>query len=134
MQAVPRKDTAAEVALRKELHARGLRFRKDCKPDSSLRCKADVVFRKAKLCVFVDGCFWHRCPLHFSPPRANSAWWAEKIESVVERDSRQGRLLLDHGWKVLRFWEHEVREDVSSCAAAIERAIQSGASSKTRRT
>src|SRR4051794_13269539 len=71
MRAIPSRDTAPEIALRKALHRNGLRFRVDVAPVSELRCKADIVFRSARVCVFVDGCFWHGCPDHFSLPKAN---------------------------------------------------------------
>lgn len=108
MQANLPRDTGPEVLLRQSLHAAGLRFRKDCRPDPSLRCKADVVFPRQKLCIFVDGCFWHRCPVHFELPRTNSAWWDEKTDATVERDKRQTHFLASKGWTVIRVWEHDV--------------------------
>ncbi len=61
--------------------------------------------------MFVDGCFWHRCPSHFTAPRANAAWWEEKIEANVERDRRQTTQLAKFGWTVVRIWEHEVLQN-----------------------
>jgi DNA mismatch endonuclease (patch repair protein) len=123
MQAVLSKDTSPEIVFRKALHAAGLRFRKELRPVPSLKCKADVVFIKQKLCIFIDGCFWHRCSVHFKLPKSNSDWWKEKIASVVERDTRQTKLLKDSGWTVVRFWEHEVRDDVSRCVETIRRLL-----------
>ena len=108
MQSVPSRDTGPEVALRRQLHARGLRFRKDSRPEPDIRCKADIVFTRARVCVFVDGCFWHGCPQHFTPPKTNTEWWLEKIEDNIRRDREQTRRLQENGWIVLRFWEHEV--------------------------
>lgn len=108
MQAVKRQDTKAEVLLRRRLHAVGLRFRKEIRPEPGLRCKADIVFPRQRICIFIDGCFWHCCPIHFKPPKKNSAWWKEKIQATVERDGRQRRFLESRGWKVLRFWEHSI--------------------------
>lgn len=124
MQAVKRQDTAAEILLRRRLHAAGLRFRKEIRPEPDLRCKADVVFPRHKVCIFIDGCFWHRCPAHFKVPKTNSPWWEEKIQATVERDSRQQHLLQSRGWTVLRFWEHnispaEIDEAVRLIAAAV---------------
>ena len=98
MQAVPSQDTAAEVKLRSGLQRTGLKFRKDNRPVSRVRCKADVVFRLAHVCVFVDGCFWHGCPGHFRVPKTNSNWWKEKIRDNIERDARQNRELEEMGW------------------------------------
>jgi DNA mismatch endonuclease (patch repair protein) len=111
MQAVLQRDTTPEVKLRRALHMAGFRFRKDCRPELALRCKADVVFRRQKVCVFVDGCFWHRCPVHFELPKANTAWWDEKIQATVDRDVKQTRLLESLGWRVLRVWEHDLVGD-----------------------
>jgi DNA mismatch endonuclease (patch repair protein) len=108
MQTVRRRDTQPEMALRSALHEAGLRFRKDFKPEPDLKCKADIVFPKKKVCIFVDGCFWNRCRQHFVLPKANSAWWKEKIQSTVDRDLNQTRLLRSRGWRVHRVWEHEI--------------------------
>src|SRR5262249_32457708 len=82
----------------------------ETRPEASLRCRADVVLRDAKVCVFVDGCFWHGCRRHFATPRSNAAWWREKIAANVERDRRQARLLRKRGWTVVRLWEHQISE------------------------
>lgn len=111
MQAIPSRDTAPEKALRSILHRMGLRFRKDREPVEGVRCKADVVFRKARVCVFIDGCFWHRCPKHFRPPKTNTEWWLEKVKDNQERDNRKTMLIKKHGWMVLRYWEHEIQHD-----------------------
>src|SRR5437899_9492335 len=82
-----------ERILRRVLYSAGLRFRKDHRPDQTLRCKADIVFPRQKVCVFVDGCFWHGCNIHFAIPKTHSAWWKEKIHATIERDQRQTVLL-----------------------------------------
>ncbi len=123
MQAVWQRDTVPEVALRRALHTLGLRFRKDCRPEPNMRCKSDVVFRRQKLCVFVDGCFWHRCPLHFVLPKTNSAWWNEKVQATVERDLRQMRALRARGWQVVRVWEHEVSGGIHRIVARVLHAL-----------
>ncbi len=109
MQATPSRDTAPEKALRSTLHRMGLRFRKDVRPVESVRCKADVVFTKAKVCVFIDGCFWHGCPEHFHPPKTNTEWWIEKIQDNINRDKAKTAIIEKNGWKVFRFWEHEIQ-------------------------
>jgi DNA mismatch endonuclease (patch repair protein) len=107
MRNTPSRDTPAELALRRLLHAKGLRYRVDARPMKSLRRKADIVFGPAKVAVFVDGCFWHNCPEHGSAPKANAEWWADKLRTNVERDRDTDAQLSAEGWRVLRFWEHE---------------------------
>lgn len=111
MQSVGSADTSAELLLRRALHASGLRYGKETRPELSVRCKADVVFPGQKVCIFVDGCFWHGCPLHFRVPKTNAPWWEEKIAGNVERDRRQTKIFQERGWTVVRIWEHEVRSD-----------------------
>lgn len=116
------KGTAPELALRRELHRRGLRFRVQYQPLPRVRVTADVVFTRARVAVFVDGCFWHRCPEHGTDPRANADWWAAKLDANVSRDRRTGELLQDHGWTVLRIWEHvPAAEAADRVAAAVSR-------------
>jgi len=113
MRANRSRDTKPELLLRSELHRRGLRFRVDHKPEASLRSRADIVFTKARVAVFVDGCFWHGCPEHGTNPRSNASFWREKIETNKRRDVRVTEDLRRLGWKVIRVWEHE-----ATCAAA----------------
>jgi DNA mismatch endonuclease, patch repair protein len=108
-----RSESAVERALRSELHRRGLRFRKHGSPLPGLRCKADVIFTRQRLAVFVDGCFWHRCPEHRSAPKANAGWWTAKLDANVARDRRNDRILRDAGWTVLRFWTHTPTAEMS---------------------
>jgi DNA mismatch endonuclease (patch repair protein) len=107
MRANRRVDTAPEVALRSELQRRGLRFRKDLLLRlSGGRVRPDVAFTRAKVAVFVDGCFWHVCPDHGQIPKANRDYWKPKLARNVERDRRNDAVLAEEGWKVLRFFEH----------------------------
>ena len=125
MRATGRRDTACEMRLRKELFGLGLRYRVDFAPIAGMRQRADVVFGKAKIAVFVDGCFWHMCPLHASSPKANSAWWREKLEANVARDERNRSALIAAGWRVIRVWEHELRNDGAiRIAKEIEQALR----------
>jgi DNA mismatch endonuclease (patch repair protein) len=107
-----RSESSAEIALRSELHRRGLRFRKHIAPLRGLRCKPDIVFTRRHLAVFVDGCFWHRCPKHGSEPKANSEWWRRKLDANVARDRRNDAALAEAGWTVLRLWTHEPMEEM----------------------
>lgn len=114
MQNTRRRDTGPEIALRSLLHRAGLRFFVDRSPLHGCRRRADIVFPRIKLAVFVDGCFWHSCPQHGTLPRANHHWWVEKLKSNQQ--------LSTAGWTVLRFWEHEEPQ----CAArVVMRAIRS---------
>jgi DNA mismatch endonuclease (patch repair protein) len=101
------RDTRPEKLIRSHLHSLGLRFRKHARPVPSLRCEADILFRRARVAVFIDGCFWHGCPEHGHTPRRNSDYWQAKISRNVERDRRHDRQLTDEGWKVIRVWEHD---------------------------
>ena len=102
--------TGPELALRRELHRRGLRFRVNVQ---DLPGRPDIVFTRARLAVQVDGCFWHGCPMHAVAPKANAYWWKAKIAANRERDARSDRLLAESGWLVLRAWEHEAAGQVA---------------------
>jgi DNA mismatch endonuclease, patch repair protein len=120
MRRTGRRDTAAEVAIRRELHRRGHRYRVDLRPSDRLRTRADIVFTRWRVAVFIDGCFWHGCPEHWTAPKANAAWWRQKIETNVARDRRTDTALTAQGWLVVRIWEHE---DVRAAVARIEIAL-----------
>src|SRR4051794_29597338 len=108
MQGNRRRDTAPERALRSQLHCLGLRFRVDLKLDSGRSApRPDVAFTRARVAVFVDGCFWHGCPQHGVRPRTNAGYWAAKVRRNQERDRRNELALEQAGWRVLRVWEHE---------------------------
>jgi DNA mismatch endonuclease (patch repair protein) len=106
MQRTKRRDTPAELALRSALHRRGHRFRVD-HPLPGLRRRADLVFTRDRLAVFVDGCFWHACPEHATWPKTNEGWWRDKILGNVARDRDTNERLARMGWAVERVWEHE---------------------------
>jgi len=111
MKAAKPRDTAPEKALRSALHKKGLRFRIDAKPIKELNRKADIVFRPAKVAVFVDGCFWHGCPIHGTKAKANAEFWDQKIKKNQERDKDTVNQLEAAGWRVIRVWEHEDPEE-----------------------
>ena len=123
-----RRDTTPERALRSVLHRRGLRFRVDYRP-AGLRTRIDIAFTRRRLAVFVDGCFWHGCPEHFTEPKANAAWWLDKIAGNQERDRRSTGLLEAAGWRVLRIWEHV---DADEGADAVTRALQATGDRRTQ--
>ncbi|WP_407727467.1 very short patch repair endonuclease [Rhodococcoides fascians] len=102
-----RRDTKPEVALRRELHRRGLRYFVDRAPLKGMRRRADLVFPRRKVAVYVDGCFWHSCPIHATRPRNNAQWWADKLAANVARDRDTDTRLIEEGWRVVRIWEHE---------------------------
>jgi DNA mismatch endonuclease (patch repair protein) len=103
------RDTSPELALRSLLHGLGLRFRVDyaIRLDGRRPIRADVVFTRQRVAVFVDGCFWHSCPLHGSQPKTNADYWRPKLQGNRERDDLYTRLLEEAGWRVVRIWEHE---------------------------
>ena len=123
MRRVRTRDTEPEVALRRILHARGQRYRVDVRPEPWLRRRADIVFPRAKLAVFVDGCFWHGCPEHASWPKSNAQFWRDKIEANRARDADTDRRLSALGWRVIRVWAHE---RAGEAAERIENVVRGG--------
>lgn len=107
MRANRGRDTGPELAIRRALHARGLRYFVNRRPLPELRRTADLVFPRRKVAVFVDGCFWHGCPTHHTKARANAQFWAEKVETNMARDADTNTALEQRGWTVVRIWEHE---------------------------
>ncbi len=121
MQAIRSRDTNPEKVIRRLVHAQGLRYRVAVRPVPDLRRTADLVFRPAKVAVFVDGCYWHGCPEHYVPPRTNPGYWSEKVARNIARDRDTDQKLTEAGWLVLRFWEHE---ESGRCAAEIAQAVR----------
>jgi DNA mismatch endonuclease (patch repair protein) len=101
------RNTSVELAVRRALYARGLRYRVHQRPLTGLPRVADVVFSKVRVAVFVDGCFWHACPEHATWPRSNAEWWRNKLERTRSRDAETDDLLSEAGWIPVRIWEHE---------------------------
>lgn len=117
-----RRDTEPELALRRELHARGMRYRVNHPLPGLPRRRADITFTRMRLAIFVDGCFWHACPVHASHPTNNADWWASKLAANVARDRQTDSHLRRVGWGVLRFWEHVPAQDA---ADEVERVVES---------
>jgi DNA mismatch endonuclease (patch repair protein) len=122
MQRQRRRDTEPELALRRELHRRGLRYRIDASVLPGQRRRADIVFMSAKVAVFVHGCFWHGCPEHGTRPKANAEWWADKLDRNMARDAETRQQLEAAGWCVVEVWEHE---EPAIVAESIARLLQS---------
>lgn len=122
MQGNRSSDTAPELAVRRLVHAAGLRYRVNARPVPTLRRTADLVFTRRHVAVFIDGCFWHGCPEHHRRPTANAAYWRSKVERNRERDASTDDALRAEGWTVLRFWEHEPPEAVAAAITAAVRA------------
>ncbi|HEY8480878.1 MAG TPA: very short patch repair endonuclease [Spirillospora sp.] len=122
MQANKSRDTKPELALRRAVHALGLRYRVSYRPLRSVRRTTDLAFTKVKVAVFLDGCFWHGCPQHHTKARTNAEYWAEKVERNRERDAETDRLLTEAGWLVIRVWEHEDPHEAAQRIAEIVRS------------
>jgi DNA mismatch endonuclease (patch repair protein) len=112
MRANRRTDTKPELALRRALHGRGYRYRKDYRLDlaNGARVRPDIAFTARRVAVFVDGCFWHVCPEHGTSPAANTWYWEPKLRRNVQRDRAADEALTAAGWEVVRVWEHESLE------------------------
>ena len=120
MSRIRGKDTGPEILVRKSLWHAGLRYR----VNDSLPGKPDIAFRSAKVAIFVDGCFWHGCPLHRVRPKANAEFWDRKFWQTMRRDREVNEKLRSLGWKVLRYWEHEVDTDLKRITAEVKRTLK----------
>ena len=107
MRAIRRRDTTPELQIRSLLHRAGLRYRVDYRVGTRRSApRPDIAFTRAKVAVFIDGCFWHRCPEHSTMPKTNREFWAAKLQRNVEPDRENDRALDTMGWTVIRIWEH----------------------------
>jgi DNA mismatch endonuclease, patch repair protein len=117
-----RKNTGPELRLSSALHRRGYRYRRDFPlTTGEIRVRPDFVFTRLHLAVFLDGCYWHGCPVHGATPKANANYWVPKLLRNRERDARVTDALRGHGWTVLRIWEHE---PLATAVARVERAVR----------
>jgi DNA mismatch endonuclease (patch repair protein) len=116
------RDTEPELAVRRLLHAQGLRYRVAYRPlADNRRATVDIAFPRAHVVVLIDGCFWHGCPEHYRPPHSHQDYWQDKLTRNCERDRRTDQALAQAGWQVLRYWEHDQPEAVAS---QIEQAVR----------
>lgn len=106
MERQRRRDTVPELALRQALHAAGYRYRVNLKVPGSPRRTIDIAFTRARIAVFIDGCFWHGCPQHYTDPKTRQEFWKSKISGNRQRDLSTSRILSAQGWTVVRYWEH----------------------------
>lgn len=121
MQGNRGRDTQAELAVRRLVHATGLRYRVNARPERDLRRTADLLFTRARVAVLIDGCYWHGCPEHFKMPLTNRDYWEGKIGRNQVRDIETTELLEERGWRVLRFWEHEVPASIAASIVDVVR-------------
>lgn len=110
MQRQRRRDTKPEILLRQVLHRRGYRYFVDRAPLHGVRRRADLVFPRIRVAIYIDGCFWHSCPDHATIPKNNRDWWIAKLAGNVQRDRDNDDALAAAGWTVIRVWEHEPAE------------------------
>jgi len=122
MRSNRRRDTSVELVVRRILHARGARYRVDYRLEVGLRTRPDVVFTRARVAVYIDGCFWHGCPVRATFPVTNADYWLPKLARNIERDAASRSRLRELGWTVLSYWEHE---DPQAVADGILRTVRS---------
>ena len=112
------RNSKPEQVLRKALFRLGYRYSLDHR-FKELNFKPDIVMVSRKVCIFVDGCFWHKCPKCFKAPKSNKKYWNAKIKKNIERDKEQNKHLKKNGWKVIRVWEHEINKNLDKCISKI---------------
>lgn len=117
MAAIHSENTKPEMELRRALWAEGLRYRIHYSSE-----KIDIAFPTKKLAIFIDGCFWHGCPIHSHIPKSNVSYWLPKLNKNIERDKTTSKRLEADGWRVIRFWEHEFG-DVSKIAKNVQKEL-----------
>lgn len=111
------------MAIRRLVHARGLRYRVDARPLPNVRRTADMIFTRARVAVFIDGCWWHGCAQHYRPPASNIAYWADKVGRNRARDRQMDQALISADWTVIRIWEHESPELAARRIEAVVRSV-----------
>ena len=129
MKANKSTDTSLEIKMRSALHRAGMRFFKNQLVGESVRTRVDIVFPRARVAVFVDGCFWHYCPEHGQLPAANREFWRAKLEGNRSRDHLVNGQLEKEGWTVIRIWEHE---RIERGVARVESALELSRAGSTR--
>jgi DNA mismatch endonuclease (patch repair protein) len=122
MARITGKDTRPELAFRRGLFRRGRRFRIHFHVHGI--CRVDVAFPRQRVAIQIDGCFWHGCPIHAVRPKTNSAFWDHKIRVNRARDQRQDESLKSSGWLVLRFWEHEIEDQLEAALDMVDSTLE----------
>lgn len=120
MSRIKGRNTNPEMALRKALWQLGYRYR----INTRLSGKPDIVLTNYRTVIFVDGCFWHKCPDHFVQPKTRAQFWADKIQKNVERDERNNDILYSQGWQVVRIWEHEIKESLDASVVKVVKILE----------
>ena len=115
-------NTKIEKDITKALWNLGYRFSKNVK---DLPGKPDIAIKKYKIVIFLDSCFWHKCPEHFKKPKSNLEYWEPKIKRNVERDAEINSYYKQKNWHILRIWEHEVKKDFDNTLLKIKKFIES---------
>jgi DNA mismatch endonuclease (patch repair protein) len=122
MSRIRGRDTEPELRFRKALWALGIRYR----IKNRLIGRPDIVIVRARIAIFIDGCFWHRCPTHFTAPRTRKMFWKKKIDANRRRDRTVNHLLRRDGWTVVRIWEHEIKKNLERACDRVIRFLISG--------
>lgn len=110
-----------EDIVSSKLWKRGYRVRRNT---SDLMGKPDFSIKKYKIVIFIDSCFFHCCPLHGNMPKSNIDYWKRKLERNTERDREVNKFYKENGWKILRIWEHEVKQDLNATTNKIAKFIE----------
>lgn len=121
MRSVRNSGTDIELALRRLLWQEGLRYRVNLRVHG---CRPDIAFVRKQVAVFVDGCFWHGCPKHYQAPKSNFGFWNAKVRKNIDRDRMVTQRLRESGWKVLRFWECDIKYDMEKVLAEIVSCVR----------
>ena len=128
MSSIRSEQTEAEIAFRKHLWRKGWKgYRINLK---NLPGKPDIAYTSKKVAIFVDGCFWHKCPQCYKEPKSNRNYWIPKIQRNIDRDQQQNIMLEELGWTVVRIWEHEIEEDIDKCAEKVAEIMKDSTQSK----
>ena len=133
MQANKGRDTEPELALRRAVHALGLRYYVNRRPIRAVRRTADLLFPRLRLAVFLDGCFWHGCPEHHTVAKTNAPFWAEKVATNRRRDLDTNERLSEAGWTVVRVWEHEPVDEVAARIAETVNSLRATLACRSKR-
>ena len=117
------KNTKPELNLRRFLYAHGVRgYRLNWKKAPGT---PDIAFPGKKIAIFINGCYWHRCPhCELSLPKTNTEFWKEKFDKNIKRDIKKEKELLDLGWIVLVFWECKIKTNMKDCTNKIKAILE----------